>query len=283
MGEAVYSSLGYRFAFIWDDAEVGARACRLISDFAEPITPGLAGSGSQATYRISTELRSKGPWYTLRSGDAIVAGTPDRQRIAERLLARVSADAIEACEDYLLVHAGAVATPGGEGILVLGDSGAGKTTLVAALVQEGYGYLSDEAGVLDFGDALMHPWPRPLGFERGTQQMKRFAEIIDSGEGPKDGTRHVPAATLRAGAVSTSCRVRQILEYSYQPDADTVLRPLSAAEAVVAVGRSAPSLRRHGQRGLDLIVSVVEGARRQRMVSGDLDQAVRALRELVQQ
>lgn len=272
MGEALYCSLAHRFSFVWDDPAVGVLGCRLIDEFAERVAGAATGFRPAVTYSVSTEQRSKGPWYTLRAGDEIVAGTPDPERVAEQLLWRVSADALAGCEEYLLVHAGAISTPDAQGILVLGDSGAGKTTLVAALVQEGYGYLSDEAGVIDLGDGTMHPWPRPLGFEPATQQMVRFAG---------HGSRHVLAESLRPGAIGTRCRIRHVIDYSYLADAETSVCPLSGGEAVVAIGRSSPGLRHHGQRGLDLIVRVVKGAGRHRMVSGNLDEAVRAFAKLV--
>jgi hypothetical protein len=282
LGEAFYCSLGYRFAFVWDDPGVGALGCRLIDEFAQRIRPGAAGSVAAAKFTASTERRSSGPWYTLQAGDELIAGSPDPERIAEQLMWRAAADAIAKCDRFLLAHAGAVASPHGDGVLLLGDSGAGKTTLVAALVQKGYGFLSDEAGVIDPADGRVHPWPRPLGFKPGTQTLARFGQALGGSLRGRDGSAIVIASGLRPGALAESCHVRHVVDYRYEGGASTSLRELSGAEAVVAIGRSTPNLRLHGQRGLEVIAELVEGSTRHRMVSGDLDEAVRALDDLVQ-
>lgn len=282
MGDALYCSLGYRFALVWDDPRLGALGCRLIDEFAERVAPGTVGFAPAKTYTTSTESRSSGPWHTLRSGDEVISGTPDAERLAEKLMWRISADVIANCHKFLLVHAGAVSTPRGGGVLLLGDSGAGKTTLVAALVQEGYGFLSDEAGVIDPDDYTLRPWPRPLGLTPGAQSLNRFGELLDGSLSARDGSAIVIASRLRPGAISDRCRVRVVIDYRYAARAKTSLCELSAAEAVVAIGRSTPNLRRHGQRGLEVIAHLVEDATRHRMVSGDLDEAVRALDDLVQ-
>jgi hypothetical protein len=92
----------------------------------------------------------------------------------------------------------------------------------------------------------------------------------------------VIASGLRPGAIGDSCDVRHVIDYRYEERASTSLRELSGAEAVVAIGRSTPNLRSHGQRGLEVIAGVVESATRHRMISGDLDEAMRALDDLVQ-
>lgn len=61
---------------------------------------------------------------------------------------------------HVFVHAGVVAMHG-SAIVLPGSTMAGKTTLVAALVNTGAEYLSDEFAVLD-EDGLVHPYPKPL-------------------------------------------------------------------------------------------------------------------------
>jgi hypothetical protein len=56
-------------------------------------------------------------------------------------------------------HAAAVAWKG-QGMMILGDSGAGKSSLTAALVLNGARFISDDIVVIDFKDRK--PWIRPL-------------------------------------------------------------------------------------------------------------------------
>jgi len=66
--------------------------------------------------------------------------------------------------DRVFVHAGVVALDG-RALLIPGESFSGKTTLVAALVDAGARYYSDEYAVLD-EHGLVHPYRRPLRLRR---------------------------------------------------------------------------------------------------------------------
>lgn len=63
------------------------------------------------------------------------------------------------------VHAGAVAA-GGSVVAFPAASGAGKTTLTAACLAAGLAYVSDEALCLDWHDAAVRPYPRPLALSQ---------------------------------------------------------------------------------------------------------------------
>ncbi len=80
-------------------------------------------------------------------GDAVIEL---EQIISERLL--------DGCE-HLLLHSGAV-TNGDRTILILGYSGAGKTTMTLELVRRGFRFMSDEWAVIDVSGNFVHPFPR---------------------------------------------------------------------------------------------------------------------------
>ncbi len=61
---------------------------------------------------------------------------------------------------FVFVHAGVVGI-GGKALVLPGTSGAGKTTLVRALLEAGATYYSDEYALLD-GEGRVHPYPRAL-------------------------------------------------------------------------------------------------------------------------
>lgn len=63
------------------------------------------------------------------------------------------------------IHAGVV-DRGGIGVALIGYSGFGKTTLAAAAVQAGWGFVSDELGLVD-QHHVAHAFHRPLGLRRG--------------------------------------------------------------------------------------------------------------------
>lgn len=65
-----------------------------------------------------------------------------------------------AARSHVFVHAGVVAV-GGRAVLLPGRTHAGKSSLVAALVESGARYYSDEYALFD-GEGRVHPYPRPL-------------------------------------------------------------------------------------------------------------------------
>jgi hypothetical protein len=74
--------------------------------------------------------------------------------------------------DFVFVHAGVVGV-GGRALVLPGTSGAGKTTLVRALLKAGATYYSDEYALLD-SRGRVHPYPRALSIrpEDGTAKHR---------------------------------------------------------------------------------------------------------------
>lgn len=70
-------------------------------------------------------------------------------------------------------HAAVLAGSAGA-VVVLGTSGAGKTTLAAAAAQRGLRYLSDEAFVLEAKNRA-RPYPRPLSLSRWAAELLGIA------------------------------------------------------------------------------------------------------------
>jgi len=282
-----------------NDETLGRRAAGLITDFARPV--GAADCGplpnEQTAEPVVYSLRRTGatqdqPCYSLHRDEHEVASGHDPRAVIGQLLWQIASDTVELAEGYLLIHAGAVVAPGGGAILVLGESGSGKTTLVAALVQENFGYLSDEAAAVELDTGSVHPWPRPLGFKPGTRSLARFAPLFASHLGepvsPADGgdlpdELHIRIGEIRRDAVAGPCRVGHIIDHVYQQGATTRLEPMSRASALVRMGSAAPRLRREGDRGLDALALVARGASAHTLVTGDLEQGVLAVRDLVKE
>jgi hypothetical protein len=74
----------------------------------------------------------------------------------------------------LFVHAGVVESRG-SALVMPGSSFSGKTTLVAALVQAGARYYSDDYAVID-EDGLVHPFAKPLSI-RDEQQVQKVHPV----------------------------------------------------------------------------------------------------------
>jgi hypothetical protein len=234
------------------------------------------------TYSLwATEGPEGQPLYALDRGDQRVSESHDPEPVIRQLMWQISGDTVELADGYLLVHAGAVVTPRGDGVVILGEAGSGKSTVVAALVQEGFGYLSDEAAAIELDTGLLHPWPRPLGFKHGSRSMARFAGLFeDESQDPASET-HVPVDRIRSGAVAGPSPVGYVIDHRYEPGARLRIEPLSRATAVVRMGSAAPRLRREGDRGLAVLAGLMQAASAYSLVSGELGDSVRAIRQHV--
>jgi hypothetical protein len=122
--------------------------------------------------------------------------------------------ALEAPE-FVFVHAGAVAHRG-RGIVVPGDSFAGKTSLVAALVRAGAEYCSDEYAVLDTRGRL-HPFAKPLSLRERVYQTDHTVESL----GGRTAEEPVP--------------VGMVVLTRFEPGAVWRPRRLSSGEAVLGL------------------------------------------------
>ncbi len=161
--------------------------------------------------------------------------------------------------DHVFVHAGVVGV-GERAIVLPGRSFAGKTTLVAALVQAGAEYWSDEYAVLD-ADGLVHPYPKPLSVRINATRVTDEQPIESLGG--RVGDRPLPVALIAFT--------------SYRPGAVWALRPCTAGEGAVKLlehsiaARSRPEQVLAAVRRAATDAAVLEGDR------GDADEAATAL------
>ncbi len=88
---------------------------------------------------------------------------------------------------FFLFHAGAVAK-NGQGIVLSGELGSGKTTLVLELVRRGFSFLSDELAAVGLVDGFL-PFPRSLRVRADTLRLLGFQDQIEN-QYPLDQQSH---------------------------------------------------------------------------------------------
>ena len=148
-------------------------------------------------------------------------------------------------------------------IVLPGRSFAGKTTLVASLVQAGAEYWSDEYAVLD-ADGLVHPYPKPLSV-RINNTRETDEQTIES-LGGRAGDRPLPVAVIAFT--------------SYRPGAAWTLSARTAGEGAVKLLEHSIAARSRPEQVLATVrravtnAEVIEGER------GNADQAAAALLSL---
>jgi hypothetical protein len=208
-----------------------------------------------------------------------VISTPAPSVAFHYLLWEANRQAIDSTPDRVLVHASA-AVAGDVAILFPGPMGAGKSTLVAALVREGLGYLTDEVVALDPVTGLVRPYPKYLSLGGA------LAHLVPE---PPAAVRHfvgdqslVPPDGLRPGAVSAAARPRIVVAPRYERGATTSIEPLRPAAALSVLAQHAFHIADDGQRTLDVLARVVRESSCFELVSGDVAEATTSLLAVIE-
>lgn len=118
-------------------------------------------------------------YHLLFNGPTRLVRSPSLTDVFEHLEADIRLFVAEEAHERLFVHAGVVGW-GGQAIVLPGGSGTGKSTLVAALVQAGATYYSDEYAVFD-SHGYVHPYPRPLNLRGEAQGRSRRVPVEELG------------------------------------------------------------------------------------------------------
>ncbi len=143
---------------------------------------------------------------------------------------------------WIFVHAGVVAD-GNRAIVLPGQSFAGKTTLVKALIEAGATYFSDEFAVLD-SNGRVHPYPKPLSVRSRDGVDVQELDVQDLG-----GTAAERAAEIAVVAVAR-----------YRSGAQWSPHELSRGEGVLALMANAVPAQERPTETLEAVSGAVESA-----------------------
>lgn len=223
-------------------------------------------------------LRVDDHWTAYRDGvRALALGSV--ASLARSLVWYLNSLALEAPTSDVLVHA-SVASVDGRAVIFPGRSGAGKTTLVAALALAGWEYLSDEVAVVEPESGLVHPYPRPLALEEDSWRLVPEALTRWPSAVPQLVTdlRLLLPTSLGTGAPPGPARPLALVFPEVVGGTATQLLPLSRAEALERLIPLCFNLRALGPTGFDGLASLVRSVSCHRLV---LD-GVTTLRQVVE-
>ncbi len=192
--EVVFETLGSSYRVRSTDLEFGAIIDQLTQDF-EP-----SDSAPQATFSV---IRV-GHQYQLFDNDRVLVAQGNRGKVLMRLLPALNSAAIKSVGAFA-VHAGAVAR-GGDVVAFPGPSGAGKSTITAACLQQGFGYVSDEALIIEPASEAVVPYPKALWLSSRTRRLLDVAD--DDLVTIVDETRKAPVLATALGSRTAASPLR---------------------------------------------------------------------------
>jgi hypothetical protein len=254
----------------------GARPAR-IADFVYRHMPSgdYAAPAPHVTFRIAP-VGAAGELALYRDGELSYAGASDAC-LAEQLLGDVGYALADKSRDGLLFHAGALAWDG-KGLLLPGSIGAGKTTLTMWLALQGPGglaYLSDEMAFFPAGSHAMQTYTRPLNLKSAARAaLKDWFDF----EGQADrllSTPHgdlIPPELLSFAGPRAETPLGLIIFPRYAAGSELELRPLSQAQAGLALMECLVNARNLPGHGFSEIVRLARAARAYQMSYADFAQ-----------
>ena len=254
-----------------EDAAALSRWNALFDGFpAPPAATADSGSHQSIVLRVSSSEGRHRAWL-----DDELVGDAAQQRELELIITRVvNRRVLDNEPGRLHLHGGAVHRSG-QTVLVVGASMAGKSTLVAKLVTDGWSYLSDEQlGVTLSGELVSYP--RSL-----TLRADSYRFFPDQIETPAEDADRIELPPRSLGAVYAGPAVAPslIVQPNVATQESTVER-LSVAAALAMLVTDTLDMERAGSKGLEGLLSLVTNAPAYRVNGRDLDASLRTIGEL---
>lgn len=184
-----------------------------------------------------------------------------------------------------LLHAAAVAPRNGKAIVIAGDSGDGKSTLCAALVAAGLGYLADDIVPLDGETQTVWPVPLAISVKQGGWPVA--ASLFPGFHGAP--TSQVGNVACRfwwpcdqAVPVSAGGMLVDALVFPhYQPGAPLSVADVTPADALAILGNTGSVLPRTSDE-LAVFLAWLERVPAHELTYGCLDDAIAAVHQIGQ-
>jgi len=213
------------------------------------------------------------PWAVWRDGELRLTAAADSY-VVTYLLWEVSRLMFERTGERVHLH-GAALVHNGRAVVLAGRSHAGKSTLAAWLTHRGWGFLTDEAALVDPEGLIVSPFWRPINVRRPGP----LESILPDGLGDRrDPEVLVPASVI--GSLAAAAPLAGIAFPCFTPEVEAALSPMSAAAALVESTQHFPGLVAGGRAGFRRLARLVQAVPAYELRFHRLDDAERALRTL---
>lgn len=162
----LWSEQGFVFEISSDDEELLEMARRVFSG----LSPAVGGS---ATRSWTIERADDDQWVVSGSSETS-SMIPVRAESRETAILYLEYDSLEwllhNCRETIVVHA-ALLAKNGKGVVIVGPSFAGKSTLATALWRNGWSLMSDDLVFIDTPTSTAVPAPRRVSLRSGSREL----------------------------------------------------------------------------------------------------------------
>lgn len=267
---STFDALGYRFRLQADDARLGQA-------IAAALAPLQVAAAHDRDYWIVGVGPDSDVVQLYRDGEHLHTFTADEDPVG-MVVWYLNHHAVEHTS-WLAVHAAAVEL-GGEVVVMPAASGAGKTTVAAALVADGFGYLAEEVVALDPATGAILPYAQSFCLAPGNQSL---FEALQPDVGAFSHAQTGHTWFMHPDRVRPECRsaggaVTSVVVPAYRPGATVLFDPLTPAETLLNLLSGTMNLDRIGHEGFLRLVELASSVPGYRLEYGDLADASETIR-----
>lgn len=226
-----------------------------------------AGDGADLEYSVR---RHTAGGFCIACGDETVfEETSDEalQYLVVYLLEKlITIDLQKLRTDLYFVHS-SVLERRGRAIMIVAESGTGKSTTAWALLRHGFRYISDELAPIDPASLTVHPYPHALCLKAQPPAPYHLPE----GTIRTEKTLHIPVAKLPAPAIMQSKPLRALI--FLQRDANVslpTLAEISPAQAGARLYANTLNALAHPGSGLDVAIRIASAVPAFTLNAGEL-------------
>lgn len=268
-----YRALEHVFVVEGVDSEpVRARLEHALEPLAVPNVP-----ESEVAYRVTPMSGSAMAPYRVMYGTQLLAKGQGAFHAAGYVLWHVNQRAVtEDRSRHMVLHAAGVERDGVL-VLLLGDSGVGKTTTTAGLLREGFRYLTDEAVAVDRKSLETIAFPKALALNDDVAGL--FLDGASSGGlGPWDPVRHLTWRDLGSPGLTGGLVPRLVVALS-KPGSGAGLAPgdwgpVDTADLTLFLAQATFRLRSRPRQNLEAAAALADRVLACSLVTGDVDASV---------
>jgi hypothetical protein len=234
--------------------------------YVESLYGGLRPAEAEVEERfVLTRGPDNGSWRG-ECGFAAPTELPNRAAILSWLDDQLTVGAQHRRSDLLFVHAAALGRHG-RAVLLVAESGGGKSTTSWAALHHGFTLLSDELAPVDPFSLDVHAHPRAVCLKARPPDPY----VLPSGTMQTSGGYYIASRLLPAPPAREPLPLGALVFVTYRPDQpQPTLRPISPAEGAVRLYAHCLNPLAHGGDGLDAAIAISDRAPAFVLHSGDL-------------
>ncbi len=179
---------------------------------------------------------------------------------------------------HLIVHA-AVIEKFGRAAILPAPPGSGKSTLTAALIQEGWRLLSDELTLICVDSRNVTPFPRPVSLKNESIEIisNRYPSVVFgplTSDTLKGTICHIKPPHDSVQRQRDECPVGWVVFPKYEQDGNAEFQKLNKCQALLNVANNSFNYSRLGVVGFDVLRDVIDKADCFEFSYSDLDDAI---------